>query len=413
MHEYLLINPNVYGNRNLPNMAAAYAATFLNCKVIDLNTKPEPALRYLDFKTKCLLISTQSRGYSESMNIAKKYLEKYPETKVMSVLTTVDGECCYPFVPLKGYEVMEIDIDFTNPPFPKFELFDSFPIYLKNWRRGLWNYPIFTSLGCPYQCIYCARRNTVPIKFRDLDSVVAELKHAKEKYGIKTFEILDDCFNVNKNRVLEFCEKVKPLGLKFACVNGLRADRLDEDIAKAMKEAGCFYIGFGIESTDPKVLERIKKGETIEQIENAIYIAKKYFKRIAGFFIIGLPESSYETDLRSLNWALKRGITTHFSFYIPFDKTPCLDVYGNIEGTFHGEKSYPVVDTYSPKLQARIYRMTECMRNITIKNLPKKLFVSIPYFFFYNPKMLPYLLFLGPLRIVKRFLMDEMFGLRK
>jgi len=127
-----------------------------------------------------------------------------------------------------------------------------------------------------------------------------ELKSAKKKWSIKSFAVLDDCFNIDKKRVVEFCKLIKPLKLSWSCANGLRADRLDEDMAKAMAASGCEQASFGIESVALEVLETIRKGETIEEVERAVDIAKRYFKSVSGFFIIGLPKSSYERDLSSL-----------------------------------------------------------------------------------------------------------------
>ena len=89
----------------------------------------------------------------------------------------------------------------------------------------------------------------------------------------------------NKQRVIEFCNLVKKLNLKWYCVNGLRADLFDEEMAKAMSESGCEYVGFGAESRDPEVLKAIGKSETPEQVERAVDIAKKYFKSINAFVL--------------------------------------------------------------------------------------------------------------------------------
>jgi radical SAM superfamily enzyme YgiQ (UPF0313 family) len=146
------------------------------------------------------------------------------------------------------------------------------------------------------------------------------------------------------------------LGLAWICANGLRADRFDEDMARSMKESGCSYISFGVESAVSEVLETIKKGETIEQIEEAIDIAKRYFFGINGFFMIGLPKSNYQKDLYSLKWAKDKGINAHFSYYIPYEELIKNDYL------FYGEGAYPVSKEYPQRLQKRIYDMTSYMR---------------------------------------------------
>jgi radical SAM superfamily enzyme YgiQ (UPF0313 family) len=199
-----------------------------------------------------------------------------------------------------------------------------------------------------------------------------ELARAKEKWQIKSFKILDDCFNLKEDRVIEFCGLVKPLGLTWNCANGIRADRLTDASAKAMAESGCEQVGFGIESANPEILSGIKKGESIGQIEEGIKIAKKYFKEVNGFFIIGLPGSSYETDLATLQWAKRQGINAHFSYYIPLAKQMEYDAL------FYGEGAKPMGDAYDKNLQEKIYRMTEEMRPGTKKeNIVKRLIKKI------------------------------------
>lgn len=350
----IFVNPYTRVISSLPNFSLAYAATHFNTKVIDLNGKPFPRNRFLKEKTDILGISVESRTYQESLRIAREYKKRYPNTRIVSVNTGIDVQCCYPILKFKD------SIEFKKPfsddyPFPNYKLFDSFPLFLKNWQTGNWDYSILTSLGCPFQCIHCAARNR-KWQTRSAENCYEELKQAKEKWKIKKFEIVDDVFNINKQRVLDFCQLVKKLNLNWACVNGLRADLFDEEMAMAMADSGCNLVGFGIESVRPEVLEKIKKGETIEQIEKAIAIAKKYFRIVNGFFIIGLPGSSYEKDLQSLRWGRKKKINAQFSYYIPLEKQVSTNA------VFFGEKARPVSEEYSKKLQEKLYRITAYMR---------------------------------------------------
>jgi len=401
MSSKLFVNPDVGSNREFPNLSLAYAATHFNTKIIDMNTKPEPKNRFLKHKVDSLGISIQPRAWDEANTIAKDYKKKYPKSKVCTVNTkAIDILCCYPF--LKFNNDLVFDADFSDElPFPNFELFDSFNIFQKNWKSGEWNYPILTSTGCPYSCVYCAARLR-RMKLRSIDNCIEELKQAKKRWGIKNFEVLDDCFNFNKDRVLEFCEAVKPLKLGWVTCNGLRADRFDEDIAKAMAESGAFYLGFGIESADSEVLKTIKKGETLEQIENAINIAKKYFKRMSGYLIIGLPESSYEKDLKNIEWILNKGIIAHFSFHVPFEKG-IQYAKAWTDPQFHGDNAYPISEVYPKHLQMRIYMMTEAMRSVDIRNLIPKLFTSFRYSIIYRPSLLPKLFAVGVRRVMERW----------
>ncbi len=361
----IFINPDAKINRDIPNIGLAYAATHYNTKVIDLNTMRYPKDRFLNYEADVAGISVKSLTYGESVKIAELYKAKYPNAKVKSISGFLDVQCCYPYLDFE--EKIVYDKPFSDEyPFPNYELFDSFSLFKKNWQRKVWSYAIMTSQGCPYQCIYCMSRNRKWLG-RSAENCFEEIKMAKMRWGISSFEILDDCFNIDKQRVIKFCELIKPLKLGWSCANGIRADRFDEDMAKAMSESGCKHITFGIESAIPEVLEAIKKGETIERIEKAIKIAKKYFRGVAGFFIIGLPKSSYERDLHSLEWAKKRGINAHFSYYVPMDKAVQFD------SLFYGEGAKPMSDEYPKELQMRIYKMTGSMRPSGKRNLLREL----------------------------------------
>ena len=370
----LLLNPEIKTNKDLPNMALAYGATILNSKVIDLNTEPKPRKRFLDQKTDVLGISIQSRAFQEAKRIKEEYEKKYPQAKIKSVQTPIDVQCCYPFVdfypePAEGIEEkIIVEGEFSNNlPFPNYQLFDSFGIFKKNWQRGKWAYPIMTSLGCPYQCIYCMAGNR-PWKARTAQNCFEELKQAKERWKIKSFQIIDDCFSFDKPRVLEFCRQIKPLNLNWFCTNGLRADLFDEEIAKAMSEAGCQQMSFGVETIDPGLLLKIKKGETIEQIEKAVEIAKKYFKMLNLYFIIGLPGSTYQKDLKNFHWAVKNKVKAHFSYFVPF-----TNHFGN-SSPFYGQGAGSISNAYHKRLQKRLYNMAGYMRG-DISNL--KIFKNI------------------------------------
>lgn len=353
----ILINPDSRIYRNIPPLALAYIAAILKLPVIDQNTLPQPKDRFLLHQADKVGIFVRSISFTESQRVAEVYKDKFPKTKINSIYTPIDVQCCYPTLQFNSQINLEKPFG-DSYPFPDFSLFDSFEVFLSHWQDGSWPYGILTSVGCPFQCIYCAARNR-GWKTRSPKNCVEELKLAKKKYKIISFEILDDAFNVNKARVSEFCKLVKPLKLKWICANGLRADLFDEEEAKAMAATGCVSVSFGVESVDPIVLKNIKKGETLEQLSKAIDIAKKYFKNVNGFFIIGLPGSSFKKDLKSVEWMVKKGITGVFSYYVPFDKQIKYD------DVFFGELAKPQSNVYSKKQQQEVYKMTEFMKGST------------------------------------------------
>lgn len=349
----LLINPDSRIYRQIPNVSLAYAAAQLQAPVVDLNTAPDDPDRFLQAQHEAVFLSVRSNTERAARQLRDRYLERYPSARVSTIRNCVDVLCCYPFK--EWPEGLSIQPTFGDElPFPAYERFDSFPVYRKNWQTGTWPYFVMTSLGCPFACTYCASRKR-PYRVRSADHCLEELSEAKARWGIRRFAVLDDCFNVSKKRVLAFCERVRTLDLPWVCANGLRCDRFDEEMAKALKQANCEQVGFGVESIDDAVLQRIQKGETAEQIEQAITIARKYFPgKVGCFFIIGLPGSTYESDLAGVRWAIRQTVAANFSFFVDHDNSDGEEV-------FYGEAARPMSDSYDRRLQQKIYDYTNYM----------------------------------------------------
>ena len=98
MEKMIFINPATPVNNNIPNICLAYAATHYNVKVIDFNTLPLPKERFLNRHCDTIGISVKSLNWSEAVRIAKTYSIKYPAAKTKSVSTSIDIQCCYPYL---------------------------------------------------------------------------------------------------------------------------------------------------------------------------------------------------------------------------------------------------------------------------------------------------------------------------
>jgi radical SAM superfamily enzyme YgiQ (UPF0313 family) len=195
--------------------------------------------------------------------------------------------------------------DLDALPYPAYDTFDSF-------TGSITDYPIVTSRGCPYSCIFCAVPDVSGRKWRvrQVDAVVDELAMAKRNYGTKKFHIIDDNFTLDMGRAKDLCQKIisSNLRLNWSCPNGVRADRLDEELLELMKRSGCESINVGIESGVDHVFAQLKKGETLAAIEQTIKTAKKVGLKVNGFFIIGIPGSSFRDDMESLQYSAKLGL---------------------------------------------------------------------------------------------------------
>jgi radical SAM superfamily enzyme YgiQ (UPF0313 family)/glycosyltransferase involved in cell wall biosynthesis len=215
--------------------------------------------------------------------------------------------------------------DINFPFWPDFDCIDGF-----SWEG--YRYPIVTSRGCPFQCIYCCvNKLTGDRKWRSRtpQHVLAEIEYVKAKHNITQFEIWDDNFTLNLGRAKEICRLLikKNIRLSWWCHNGIRADKIDKELARLMKKAGCTSVAFGIESGSPAVFETIKKGESLNDVVRAVKITKKAGIKTVGYFIIGLPGDNLESFVKTVEFQRKLNLH-HFTFgiLIPYPQTELWDI---------------------------------------------------------------------------------------
>ncbi len=209
-------------------------------------------------------------------------------------------------------------------PFPTYKHFDS--VNIDGNIQKINNWPLVTSRGCPYSCTYCNVPSVIGRKFRIRSgkNIMSELLYARENYQAEEFKVLDDNFTLLMDRAKDICKLFidEGLDMKWTCPNGIRADRLDEELCMLMKEAGCYSVCLGVESGDPGVFEKINKGEKLEDVERGIKMVQAAGIQVHGFFIIGLVGSSVETDKRSIEFAKRLGISASWGILVPYPGTP-------------------------------------------------------------------------------------------
>ena len=134
---------------------------------------------------------------------------------------------------------------------------------------------IMTSRGCPNDCIFCAGHLNYgrKVRFRSLENVSREINEGIDKYGIVHVSIEDDTFTLKKELVYKLCKYFKERRLTWNC--NARVNTVDYNLLSAMKRSGCKKIAFGIESGNPEILKKSKKGITVAQAVMAVREAKR------------------------------------------------------------------------------------------------------------------------------------------
>jgi radical SAM superfamily enzyme YgiQ (UPF0313 family) len=124
---------------------------------------------------------------------------------------------------------------------------------------------------------------------------------------VKEYFFDDDTFNIQKQRTVELCEKLKPIGVTWSCTSRVTTDR---ETLKAMKDAGCRLLIVGFESGDPQILKNIKKGATVERARAFAKDCHDLGLTIHGDFILGLPGETKESIQNTIKFAKSLDVET-------------------------------------------------------------------------------------------------------
>jgi len=219
----------------------------------------------------------------------------------------------------------ELIADLDSLPFPDYDSFglQKYPCYKQK------TLPLITSRGCPFGCNYCSVRLSMGQRFRarSAENVYLELKTLYER-GFNSFDINDDCFTLDEKRASDICGLIieNNLDIRFQLYNGIRVDTVTQELLKKMKRAGCYFISYGCEAGNDKVLKAIKKGISLKQVRDAVTWTNHAGINNSVNFIIGHKEETYADALDTLNFADE--LPTNFvNFYnlLPYPGTESLE----------------------------------------------------------------------------------------
>jgi len=176
---------------------------------------------------------------------------------------------------------------------------------------------MITSRGCPFRCDFCSR----PVfgnqfRSRSAANIVDEIETII-KLGYDRIWFADDCFTLNRKRLLGICNEIisRHVRIGWECLS--RVDTIDGEVAQKMKQAGCIRTFFGIESGNNAVLTIMKKNATVEQARDAVNVAKQSRIQVGAFFIVGYPGETQGTVLDTVNFASSLPLD-YLSFTMPY-----------------------------------------------------------------------------------------------
>ncbi len=185
-------------------------------------------------------------------------------------------------------------------PLPLHALFSSkdyrYPFILKHPFAT-----VMTEFGCPFHCAFCVM-GTLGWRRRPIDNVMHELQ-AVRALGIRDVFFIDQSFASDRNRAMELCGAIEQALPDMRWLGFSRVDLLDEELLLRMKRAGCHTLILGVETASPELLERYRKGYTLEQVRTIFSMLSRLRIRSVATFLLGLPGETWDSAVRTIEFA--------------------------------------------------------------------------------------------------------------
>lgn len=172
--------------------------------------------------------------------------------------------------------------------------------------------PFMVSRGCPFQCTFCSSPQmwTTTYKLREIDDVIAEIKHYQRKYDITAFQLYDLTAIVKKSWTVEFCQRLldENIHLKWSLPSGTRSEALDKPTLTYLRRTGCNYLCYAPESGSPETLKRIKKKVNLPRMTESMMEAKRQGLILRANLIVGFPDETVRNMAQTYTYGLKLAI---------------------------------------------------------------------------------------------------------
>lgn len=242
---------------------------------------------------------------------------------------------------------------------------------------------LITSRGCPYVCTYCQptlrQLFGKKVRRRSVDDVLDELVHLKETYGLNAFMFEDDTFIIHRRWIKEFSARLKEmnLGLRWGC--NVRADLVTRELLEPMVKAGLVQINMGIESGTQRILDQIyDKRSTIEDVRQAVSIAKSLGLKVGGYFMIGAPTETEEEIERTIRFAAR----------LPIDEA-AFNITTPLPGTYLWEQTRDLVGGDVAEFDyyhTSVYNSPQVLPAKKLQWLKRKAYLR---FYLFSPRRVP------------------------
>lgn len=239
--------------------------------------------------------------------------------------------------------------------------------------------------GCPYPCSFCFNHYQMKlqkgkyVRMRSKENLIEEILEYKKTHPLDMVHFHDDTFIFNKKWLFDFLDDYKNrINIPFHCC--VRADLVDEEMVRLLKDSNCNSVAFGIEHGNEMIRKTIlKKNITNEQIIKAASLFRQYKIKFKTFSMVGLPGEKIEDAFETIR--LNQIIKADYpwcSLFTPYPRTELGDYAiknGFVKNNFSIDDIHP---TYFEKTVINQDNIDKLV------NLQKFFYISVKYPFLFK-----------------------------
>ncbi len=191
---------------------------------------------------------------------------------------------------------------------------------------------LLTSLGCPFQCPFCASRILFgSYRRRPLEQILHEIERLHTQRKVNRFVFYDDALLFQKeSHFIPLLEEIlhRNFSLQFYAPNGLHPKWIDEQVAFLMKQTGFSQLWLSVESVFPERQASMQYKVCREEVIDAVHaLVQAGFSKyqLGAYLIMGLPDQNLEEVIESIAFVFDLGIRVSLASFSPIPFTPCWD----------------------------------------------------------------------------------------
>lgn len=229
-----------------------------------------------------------------------------------------------------------------------------FQRYVSTWRQhhGSGSVSLITARGCPYQCKWCSHEVFGRThRRRSPASVADELEWLLQRYQPDMAWMADDVFTIHHGWLHRYANELKRRGLSipFECIS--RADRLNSEIVDVLADLGCFRLWIGSESGSQKILDRMERGVTVEQVQNAVALCRARNIQTGMFLMWGYEGEEFEDIEATIEHVKKSNPDVFFTTVAyPIKGT---DYFSEVDGRVENSKPWRMTSDRDAQIRGR------------------------------------------------------------